>query len=60
MSILLGFAIAYISPLLTQTGYYGMTEKGRDGFGVIYKTNMDGNNYEVIHSFEGVNSKQKT
>ena len=33
--------------------FYGMTYDGGDGYGVIFKMNIDGNNYTNLHNFAG-------
>ena len=44
----------YEAPVLSGSTFYGMTEQGgASGIGVIYKVDTDGNNFGLIHSFEG-------
>lgn len=52
LSIYLLYAIA-ASDISAQPILTGMTNAGGDDFGVIYKTDINGNSQEVLHKFEG-------
>jgi uncharacterized repeat protein (TIGR03803 family) len=54
--VILIFFVFNFQSTFSQNKIWGMTAMGgSEGFGVIFTTNADGSNYQVIHHFDGVN-----